>query len=122
MITQDIDIVLSSKYDGYEKEYTALQSLANRYLQLKKLMQTASSTEVLATYTDLNTILLGIEKTISQKTKIKETEDLSKQELQSVVERHGVQMSLDLMSSEELMDYLPATGEAELKLHNTRPL
>ena len=40
------------------------------------------------------------------------------QELQSVVESHGEQMPLELMSSEDLMEYLPATGEAILKLHN----
>lgn len=105
-ITDDIRTVLSSKYEGYEKEISALKSLGYKYLKLKELMKSTSSSEVLTMYPQFNTIIWSIEAKITENVKFKERHDLDLSELQSVLNEFNVE-GTELMSLEELMEYVP---------------
>lgn len=120
-ISKDLSEILSSKYEGYEKEYIALTSLANRYLKIKKLMQTTSSVEVLSNYPEFNKIILGIESKISKNIKIKERMDLDIQELETTINVFDTELPEELMSLEELMGYIPKE-EARLELLKAKSL
>lgn len=106
-IVSDIKTVLSSKYEGYQKEILAFKTLGYKYLKLKNLMKNTSCSEILYMYPQFNTIILSIEEEIFKNAKFKESQDLDLSEIQSVLSGFNVQDSTELMSLEELMNYIP---------------
>lgn len=106
-IVNDIKTVLSSKYEGYQKEILALKTLGYKYLKLKDLMKTTSSSEILTMYPQFNTIIWSIEEEITKNVKFKEIQDLDLHELESVLVDLNEKDNGALMSLEDLMNYIP---------------
>ncbi len=105
-IKKDIESILTSKYEGYEKDILALKTLGYKYLSLKKLDKTTSTSEILTMYPQFNQILLAIENVINQNVNFKEKQDLDIQELENALKEFSTD-STHLMSSEELFQYIP---------------
>ncbi len=115
-IKKDIESILTSKYDGYEKDILALKTLGYKYLSLKKIEKTTSTSEILNMYPQFDHILLAIENVINQNVRFKERQDLDIQELENALKEFNLE-SPDLMSVEELLQYIP-NNKPTLKLIN----